>query len=151
VVGRGGEVASTATSSTVAARLLAAAVVSPLAAGVDVADRGVGLVWAPKHGVLGPAENVTFTKIDRPFPQRPRKGLEEVSRMSYTGDVDKRTQASDAKRAQGLDENTKIWNVFNVPDRYEAIGWVNAEPAQSAGEAVFSNCGDGSVDVYYFL
>ncbi|MEU7837577.1 S8 family serine peptidase [Nonomuraea sp. NPDC049129] len=36
-----------ATASTVTARLLAEAVVSPLAAGVDVADRGVGLVRAP--------------------------------------------------------------------------------------------------------
>lgn len=36
-----------ATSSTVTARLLTGAVVSPLAAGVDVADRGVGLVRAP--------------------------------------------------------------------------------------------------------
>ncbi|MCP2360950.1 subtilisin family serine protease [Nonomuraea thailandensis] len=36
-----------AASSTVTARLLAGAVVSPLASGVDVADRGVGLVRAP--------------------------------------------------------------------------------------------------------
>ncbi|MGP4103578.1 S8 family peptidase [Nonomuraea sp. KM90] len=36
-----------ATSSTVMARLLASAAVSPLASGVDVADRGVGLVRAP--------------------------------------------------------------------------------------------------------
>lgn len=36
-----------ATASTVIARLIADAVVSPLASGVDIADRGVGLVRAP--------------------------------------------------------------------------------------------------------
>ncbi|WP_206060661.1 hypothetical protein [Nonomuraea basaltis] len=35
------------TASTVTARLIADAVVSPLASGVDLADRGVGLVRAP--------------------------------------------------------------------------------------------------------
>ncbi|MGR6922829.1 hypothetical protein ACU635_51980 [[Actinomadura] parvosata] len=71
--------------------------------------------------------------------------------MKNIVDVDKRRIAGDTKRRQGLDENTMTWNVLNVSDRDEAVGFVNLDPAQGAGEAVFSNCPDGTVDVYFFL
>ncbi|MEV0995497.1 hypothetical protein [Nonomuraea sp. NPDC050202] len=71
--------------------------------------------------------------------------------MSFTTAVDKRSQANNAKREQGLDQTTKIWNVTNYPTRDEAAQFVNYEPAQGPGEAVFSNCADGTVDVYYYL
>ncbi|MEV0165583.1 hypothetical protein B0I32_102141 [Nonomuraea fuscirosea] len=71
--------------------------------------------------------------------------------MSQTVGIDKRQHASSAKRAQGLDESTKVWNTINVSNSDEAAGWVNLEPAQGAGEAAFSSRSDGSVDVYYFM
>ncbi|MEV5497087.1 hypothetical protein AB0M50_16985 [Nonomuraea fuscirosea] len=71
--------------------------------------------------------------------------------MSSTVDVDKREQASSAKRAQGVEASTKIWHTLNFPDATQAAAWVNRAPAQGAGEAAFSTRGNGSVDVYYFM
>ncbi|MEV0384958.1 hypothetical protein [Nonomuraea sp. NPDC050643] len=59
--------------------------------------------------------------------------------------------ASNAKRALGLDESTKIWHATVSPSPEGAAEFVNRPPAQGAGEAAFSNRSDGSVDVYYYL
>jgi hypothetical protein len=45
---------------------------------------------------------------------------------------------------------TKVWNYINLPDAETAVEYVNAEPAQGAGEVSMTNRPDGSVDVYYF-
>ncbi|SEG99233.1 hypothetical protein SAMN05444920_112306 [Nonomuraea solani] len=71
--------------------------------------------------------------------------------MSSSIDIDKRSRANSTKRSQGLDQSIKVWNVDNFPNRDDAAAFVNVDPAQGAGEAAFSNCPDGSVDVYYYL
>ncbi|MGH8906671.1 MAG: hypothetical protein ACRD0K_09175 [Egibacteraceae bacterium] len=45
----------------------------------------------------------------------------------------------------------KIWNYFNLPDPYSAADFANLDPAQGAGEAVFTNRPDGTVDVYLYF
>lgn len=45
----------------------------------------------------------------------------------------------------------KQWHTVIMPNAQAAVDFVNEDPAQGAGEAVFSDRSDGSVDVYYYL
>ena len=45
----------------------------------------------------------------------------------------------------------KIWRHLNVANATAAVNFVNAPPAQVAGEVSMTNGAGGSVDVYYFL
>jgi hypothetical protein len=46
---------------------------------------------------------------------------------------------------------TAQWLYHLAANPSAAIAWVNRAPAQTAGQAAFSNRADGQVDVYYFL
>jgi hypothetical protein len=43
------------------------------------------------------------------------------------------------------------WHHLNEPNADAAIAFINAPPAQVAGEAVFADNPNGTVDLYYFL
>ncbi len=45
----------------------------------------------------------------------------------------------------------KIWRYLLLDSPQSAVGFVNATPAQGAGEACFSVRDDGQVDTFYFM
>lgn len=45
----------------------------------------------------------------------------------------------------------KMWHQINRPNAAAAVNYLNATPAQQAGEAFASNRSDGTVDVYAFF
>jgi hypothetical protein len=56
-----------------------------------------------------------------------------------------------AKVAGGQQALAKVWHVVNKPNGAEAIAFLNAGPAQQAGEAFAGPGPNGSVDVYAFF
>ncbi|MEU1815176.1 hypothetical protein ABZ543_08255 [Streptomyces roseifaciens] len=49
------------------------------------------------------------------------------------------------------EEEVKIWRSLVFATLEDAVNFVNLEPAQGAGEFVFSNRSDGQVDAAYYL
>jgi hypothetical protein len=56
-----------------------------------------------------------------------------------------------AAAPRALAAPVKIWRTLNFPTPAAAVNFVNAPPAQVAGEAVFSDLPNGTVQTYYFL